>query len=110
MEKLDLKKVSQIVLHCQVKKCHPDGKQAGKHKLMIATNASLMVEVAGKQAGPWIYTVFNNYMKKEGIEPSMGAPPKGQMERTLENLLKLLTNSKDLGTFGTAEDEESDLE
>ncbi len=46
----------------------------------------------GKQAGPTIYTAFTQQepqgqekMNKEGVEPSTGAPPTGQMmERKLE--------------------------
>ena len=103
---MGLKKISQVLLHCQVKKCHPEGKQAGHHKVLIATNSSLLLEVSGKQIGPLIYTAFNKYMEEQGVEPSTGAPPKGQMERMLETLLKVLDNTEDWGPLGEPEDED----
>ena len=51
-------------------------------------------------------TAFNKYMEQQGVEPSMGAPPKGQMERMLETLLKVLDNTEDWGPLGEPEDED----
>ncbi len=55
-------------------------------------NPSLLKHMVGEQAGPTIYTAFNKQepqgseeMHKEGVEPSTGTPPTGQMmERRLE--------------------------
>ena len=47
-------------------------------------------------------------MEQREIETSTGAPPKGQMERTLETLLKVLDNTTDLGSFGQDEEEEDE--
>ena len=87
----------------------PQGKQAGHHKILFATNPSLLLDIAGKQTGPMIHTAFNQYMEQQGVEPSTGAPPKGQMERMLETLLKVIDKTADLGRFGLDE-EDSDME
>ena len=74
--------------------------------MLIATNSTLMLALSGKQVGPWIYTAFNSYMEEQGIEPRTGAPPKGQMERTLEMLLKVLDTTADWGPIGEQEEDE----
>ncbi len=54
-----------------------------------------------------IYSAFNQYLEQQGVEPSTGAPPKGQMERMLETLLKVIDKTTDLARFGLDEEEDN---
>ena len=101
------KGVAEIMLHFQVKKCHPEGNKAGMHKIVMAANPISSTQVLGqRQGGHKLHEVMKELLvdKYKG-EMLLGPPPKSQLERTLQNLLKAIDHLDE-----DDEEEDEDLE
>ena len=86
------KGMAEIMHHFQVKKCHPEGNKAGMHKITMAANPITNMMILGQRpGGQKLHEVMKELLvtKYKG-EMLVGPPPKSQLERTLQNLLKAI--------------------
>jgi hypothetical protein len=96
--------VAELVLHFQVKKCHPNGRHADKHKVTMAFSPMAPIRVLGTSpGGPKLHEIIRAYMvNKVKAAMMQGQPPRSQLERALQRLLQ------DVETAAAEDDDDDD--
>ena len=81
-------KIARVLLHFQVKQCHPQGKHANMSKVIVAISPIEPCEILGHSpGGPRLYSLLEAMFAKVAKERQAGSPPKNQLERTLAKML-----------------------
>ena len=94
LEQMGPSMIAQVILHFQVKRCHPEGKNAGTSKVIVAISPIASCEILGQSpGGPRLYALIEKMFTRIAKERQVGSPPKNQLERTLARMLTSIGNS-----------------